>query len=145
MKAFLKNYRQSPRKVRLVADSIRGKKVEAARALLDVLPKRAALPVKKLLMSAVANAKSAGALSREEDLYVREIRVDEGPTLKRQMPRAFGRSAPIRKRTSHISLILAEQEKGKSQITKPKAQTNSNVQNSKLQRKSFSKPLTPRT
>ncbi|MBI3020016.1 MAG: 50S ribosomal protein L22 [Parcubacteria group bacterium] len=114
MKAFLKNYRQSPRKVRLVANAIRGKKVPAARALLDALPKRAALPVKKLLLSAVANAKSASAAPFEGDLYVREIRVDEGPTLKRQMPRAFGRSAPIRKRTSHISLILAEREQLKN-------------------------------
>ena len=131
MKAFLKNYRQSPRKVRLVADVIRGKKVEAARALLDALPKRAALPVKKLLMSAVANAKSAGVVSPAGDLYVREIRVDEGPTLKRQMPRAFGRSAPIRKRTSHISLFLAEQESKKREIKNPKFKTNSKILNPK--------------
>ena len=107
MKAILKSYRQSPRKVRLVADYIRGKNVEAARILLETLPKRASSSMKKLLLSAVANAKNLHGLS-QENLYVKEIRVDEGPTMKRHMPRAFGRVAPIRKRTSHISIVLAE-------------------------------------
>ena len=119
MKAKLSTYRQSPRKVRLVADHIRGKKVGAARMLLDALPKRAALPIKKLLLSAVANAKDTHGVP-DDNLYIKEIRVDEGPTLKRHMPRAFGRSAPIRKRTSHISIILAEREESKAQSEKRK-------------------------
>jgi len=110
MKAFLKNYRQSPRKVRLIADHIRGKKVATATMLLEALPKRAALPVRKLLLSAIANAKNTHGIS-PAGLYVKEIRVDEGPTMKRHMPRAFGRSAPINKRTSHISIVLGEQVK----------------------------------
>ena len=121
MKALLKNYRQSPRKVRLVADAIRGKNAAAARMLLDALPKRAALPLKKLLLSAIANAKNARG-APEENLYVNEIRVDEGPTLKRHMPRAFGRSAPIRKRTSRISIHLATRDELKNQNAKIKMQ-----------------------
>ena len=118
MKALLKSYRQSPRKVRLVADYIRGKNVEAARILLETLPKRASSSMKKLLLSAVANAKNLHGLSRE-NLYVKEIRVDEGPTMKRHMPRAFGRVAPIRKRTSHISIVLAERGQLKTLNPKP--------------------------
>jgi len=123
MKAFLKNYRQSPRKMRLVADYIRGKKVETARILLDALPKRAALPIKKLLLSAMANAKNnAEGGVPASGLYVKEIRVDEGPSLKRHMPRAFGRSAQILKRTSHVSIHLAAREELKDQNAKIKTQ-----------------------
>ncbi len=107
MKAFLRNYRQSPRKVRLVADYIRGKRAEDARSLLSALPKRAALPMLKLLDSALANAKNTKGLGAES-LSVKEIRVDAGPTLKRFMPRAFGRASPINKRSSHVSLVLGE-------------------------------------
>jgi large subunit ribosomal protein L22 len=88
MKAFLKNYRQAPRKVRLVAGLIRGKKVEEAIVELDFLAKRAGLPLKKLLLSAVANAKSMGI--EKENLFIKEIRVDKGITMKRMMPAAMG-------------------------------------------------------
>ncbi|MBI4118101.1 MAG: 50S ribosomal protein L22 [Parcubacteria group bacterium] len=107
MKAFLRNYRQSPRKVRLLADLVRGKEVSDALVVLEAAVKRGALPLRKLLSSAIANAKKNNG-ANEGALYIKEIRVDEGPTMKRGMPRAFGRSAIIRKRTSHISLVLGE-------------------------------------
>jgi len=107
MKAYLKQYRQSPRKVRLVADQIRGKDVEQAFADLNFLAKRAALPLKKLLHSAVMNAlNNFGA--QKEHLFVSEIRVDEGRTLKRYRPRARGRASAINKRTSNISIKLTQ-------------------------------------
>lgn len=106
MKAFLKNYRQSPRKVRLVAGLIRGKNAAQAIAALEFLPKRAGLPVKKLVLSAVANAKNSGI--SEENLYIKEITVDKGITMKRMMPAAMGTGHRINKRTSHIELVLAE-------------------------------------
>jgi len=104
MKAILKNYRQSPRKVRLVADVIRGKKVPAATAALQFVEKRAATQFAKLLASAVANAKQAGA--NPSDLIVKFVSVDKAPTLKRFMPRARGSSSRINKRSSHITIEL---------------------------------------
>ncbi|MFA5932355.1 MAG: 50S ribosomal protein L22 [Candidatus Paceibacterota bacterium] len=106
MKAFLKNYRQSPRKVRLVAGLIRGKKVSEAIAELDFLAKRAGLPVKKLLLSAVSNAKQMGV--EVDNLYIKELRVDKGITMKRMMPAAMGTGHRINKRTSHLFILLAE-------------------------------------
>jgi large subunit ribosomal protein L22 len=106
MKAFLKNYRQSPRKVRLVAQLLKGKSVNEAVAELDFLAKRAGLPLKKLLLSAVSNAKQSG--TETENLFVKELRVDQGVTMKRMMPRAMGRGHRINKRTSHVNLILGE-------------------------------------
>lgn len=103
-KAILKNYRQSPRKVRLVADAVRGKKVSDAITTLRFMPKRAADPVKKLIESALANAKNNSVPT--ETLVVKEISVNEGPTLKRTMPRARGSANIIRKRTSLISVVL---------------------------------------
>jgi len=101
--ATLKNYRQSPRKVRLIADLIRGKSAARALALLANLPKRGASPMQKLLKSAVANAKTPVS-----DLYVSGIEVNGGIVFKRQMPRARGRASLIRKKTSHITLRLAD-------------------------------------
>lgn len=106
MKAYLKNYRQAPRKVRLVAGLIKGKKIEEAIALLDFLAKRAGFPVKKLLMSAIANAVSSGF--SKENLFVKEVRVDKGIVMKRMMPAAMGTGHRINKRTSHIALVLGE-------------------------------------
>ena len=106
MKAFLKNYRQSPRKVRLVAGLVKGKSVNEAIAELDFLAKRAGLPIKKLLLSAVANAKSMGIDA--ENLFVKELRVDKGITMKRMMPAAMGTGHRINKRTSHLNLLLGE-------------------------------------
>lgn len=123
MRAFLKNYRQSPRKVRLVADLIKGKKVSEAIAELDFLAKRASLPIKKLLLSAIASAKQAGM--EAENLFIKELRVDKGVVMKRIMPAAMGSAHRINKRTSHVTLVLAEKEikkeksKGKIKKTRP--------------------------
>lgn len=108
--AKLRFLRMGPRKVRLVADMIRGKKVLRALDILSVLPKRAAHPVLKLLNSAVANAKHNHSLA-VEDLKISEIYVDGGPVLKRSMPKAHGRATPIRERTSHINLVLSTFDK----------------------------------
>src|SRR3989344_4859606 len=88
MRAFLKNYRQAPRKVRLVAGLVKGKSVATAIAELDFLAKRAGMPIKKLLMSAVSNAKQMGV--EMDNLFIKELRVDKGLTMKRMMPAAMG-------------------------------------------------------
>jgi large subunit ribosomal protein L22 len=120
MKAFLKNYRQSPRKVRLVAGLVKGKNVQDAIAELDFLAKRAGFPIKKLLLSAVANAKQMGV--EMENLFVKELRVDKGIVMKRMMPAAMGSGHRINKRTSHLSLLLAEKVVAvkKSKVSKVK-------------------------
>lgn len=108
MKAILKNYRQSPRKVRLVADLIKGKKVEDAKLELAFLAKRAGGPLEKLLDSAIANAKQNDGISK--NLIVKNIEVNKGIVLKRFMPRARGSASRINKRTSHIELTLEQKE-----------------------------------
>jgi large subunit ribosomal protein L22 len=105
--ATLRLLRMAPRKVRLVADLVRGKRVEEALKTLRFTAKAASFPIKKLIESAVANAENNHGLDIDT-LWVREIRVDEGPTLKRFRPRAQGRAFRIRKRTSHVSVVLAE-------------------------------------
>ena len=112
MKAFLKNYRQSPRKVRLVAELIKGKRVADAFVHLNALPKRATLPITKLLSSAIANAKQAGV--EEENLIIENVTVNKGLVMKRSMPRARGSASRINKRTSHVALTLKEISKEKS-------------------------------
>ena len=107
MKAILSNYRQSPRKVGLVAGLIRGKTVAQARIALKFANKRASLPVAKLLESAVANAKNAG-ISNVESLKIQEIQVNKGQVLKRSLPRARGSASRLNKRSSHVSIILSE-------------------------------------
>lgn len=104
--ASLKNYRQSPRKVRLVADLIRGKSAEHALALLATLPKRASDPVAKLLKSAIANLPTGRQAASE--VYISGIQVNGGIVFKRSMPRARGSASPIRKKTSHITLSLSK-------------------------------------
>lgn len=106
MKATLKNYRQSPRKVRLIADLIRGKAVKKAVALLRFTDKRAAGPFAKLLESAVANAVQQG--KKLDSLYIKSVRVDKGIVYKRFMPRARGAASPINRRNSHIAVELGE-------------------------------------
>ena len=105
MKAELKTYNQSPRKVRLVTELVKGKKVTEALNALSFLPKRAALPIEKLIKSALANAKNAGA--NTDSLTIKDIRVDSAGMLVRFMPRAMGRAAPIRKRRSRVVVELA--------------------------------------
>ena len=102
--AFLKNYRQSPRKVRLVADVIRGKKIVDAQNVLAFMPKRAALPIKKLLDSAIANAKVNGEAL--DTLVVKEVSVQKGIVAHRWMPKWRGMAHPIRKRSSHVKIVL---------------------------------------
>lgn len=104
MKAVLSNYRQSPRKVRLVADLVRGKTVPQALAALSFLDKRASLPMKKVLESAVANAKAQG--KNPEELIIAKVMVDKGTVGKRFMPRARGSASPIYRRSSHIKVEL---------------------------------------
>lgn len=114
IKANLKYLRMSPRKVRLVADALRGKNTAEASLFLNNLPKGAARPLSKLLKSAVTNAKHNFNLEQEK-LFIKSIRVDRGPTLKRFMPRARGMASAIRKRMSHITLVLEENLKSKMQ------------------------------
>ena len=109
VKASLRFLRMSPRKVRLVVDTVRGMSVASAETKLKFVPKLASEPVLKLLLSAVANATHNFHLQKE-DLYVKTIVADGGPTLKRFRARAFGRAAPIRKRTTHITIVLAEKK-----------------------------------
>ena len=119
MRAFLKNYRQAPRKVRLVAGLIKGKSVNQALAELDFLAKRAGFPIKKLLLSAIANAKEMGI--DKENLFIKEVRVDKGIVMKRMMPAAMGSGHLINKRTSNISLVLvAKAEKKNKKVKKIK-------------------------
>lgn len=114
--AFLKNYRQSPRKVRLVADTIRGKKIKDAQVVLDFMPKRAALPIKKLLDSAIANAKVNG--ESLDTLVVKEISVQKGIVAHRWMPKWRGMAHAIKKRSSHVKIILGEGKPSKKEVYK---------------------------
>jgi len=97
----------SPRKVRLITNLIKGQRIDAARTMLQFMPKAASLPVLKLLNSAAANATHNFKLE-ESTLHIKSATTDGGPTLKRWRARAMGRAAPIRKRTSHITIILTD-------------------------------------
>ncbi len=110
VKAKLNYLRIAPRKVRLVVDLIRGKNVKEARNILNFTTKRVALPVKKLLNSAISNAKNNFGLN-ENNLYIKKIFVNEGPKLKRYRPVSRGRGVEIQKKTSHITIILDEKNK----------------------------------
>jgi len=105
VQAHLRNLRISSRKVRLVADVIRGMNVQNAKIQLEFINKKSSQPVLKLLNSAIANAKHNFDLD-ENNLYVSSIFVNEGATLKRWIPRAMGRASRINKRTSHITIVL---------------------------------------
>lgn len=107
IKAKVKNIRISPRKTRLVVDVVRGMQVEKALGQLQFMNKRAAKPVMKLVKSAIANATNNYELE-ESNLFVKTIKVDEGMTIKRWLPRARGRATPLRKRSCHIDLVLGE-------------------------------------
>jgi large subunit ribosomal protein L22 len=107
VRAVAKYIRMSPRKVRLVVDLVRGRQVEEALQILDLTPKAAAEPVAKAIRSAVANADENLGLS-VSDLYIARITADEGPTLKRGRPGARGRFKPLLKRSTHVSVVLAE-------------------------------------
>ena len=106
-KATLRDIRVSPRKARLVVDMVRGKKLSVALDALEFCDKKTAPALKKLLMSAAANAKNSSAVDVDE-LYVKRAWVNEGRKYKRFMPRAQGRATPIRKRHSIITVVLDE-------------------------------------
>src|SRR5439155_15643497 len=111
-RAIQRGTRQSPYKMRLVIDEIRGKMVNDALAYLAFSKKHAAKQIEKVLRSAVANAEHAARSSSEpldvDALYVKHAIVNEGPKLKRFMPAAMGRATPIQKRTSHVEIVVAE-------------------------------------
>lgn len=106
-KAIAKYIRMTPRKVRLVIDVIRGKNVKDAEDLLRFIPRMASIPIDKVLKSAKANAVNNHDMI-EDRLFVAQVFVDAGPTLKRLMPRARGTANIVKKRTSHITIILEE-------------------------------------
>lgn len=105
MKAYLKNYRQAPRKVRIVADLIKGKEVSRALLILDTTPKRATRQLTNLVKSAIANAKNNGGISTD-GLFIQEIRVDKGLKMRRYMPKAQGRASGYDKHSSNVTLVL---------------------------------------
>jgi large subunit ribosomal protein L22 len=107
VQARLRFARIAPRKARLVADLIRGKGSEQALNILTFTKKAAAKIIIKLLKSAIANATQKKTIDIDR-LYVKQIAVDQGPTMKRYQPRALGRATMIRKRTSHIQIVLDE-------------------------------------
>jgi len=110
-KAYLKYIRISPRKVKIVLDLIRGKDTDAAMAILKNTPKAASEYLIKLLKSAVANAEHNFRMDAS-NLYISECFVCPGPTLKRVQPRAQGRAFSILKRTSHVTMVVKEKNKG---------------------------------
>ena len=117
-RAVSRYIRISPRKARLVADLVRGKNVEQALAILALTPKKASPILRKAILSAAANVRvmnEEGVEVTDSGLFVKEVRVDEGPTLKRYRPRARGRATQILKRTSHITIVVGdgrEEEEG---------------------------------
>jgi large subunit ribosomal protein L22 len=116
-KAKARFVRVTPQKARRVVDLIRGKQAGEAVAVLKFAPQAAGETVLKVVESAIANAREAAKRSNERldesDLYISEVYVDEGPTLKRFRPRAQGRASQILKRTSHITVVVAERETSK--------------------------------
>lgn len=112
-RAIQKYLRKSPRKVRLVVDSVRGENVEKALKKLEFIKKGSASDVAKVIKSAAANIRDKFQEERldNDQLYIKEIYVDEGPTLKRIQPAPMGRAHQIRKRMSHITVVVAKQEK----------------------------------
>jgi len=143
--AKLRYLRIAPRKVRLVANSIKGLSVNEAEAQLLISPKRASEAILKLLRSAVANAKNNQLDSNR--LFIKEIRVDQGPMLKRYLARAMGRASAVQKKSSHITLVLAESEKLKMlrfKIIKPDKVSKKKAEKIKKEMK-FEKPKVPET
>ena len=113
-RAFQRGTRQSPYKMRLVIDQIRGKDVNEALALLTFSKKHAAKQISKTLKSAVANAEQAARATNStldvDSLYIKHAIINEGPKLKRFMPAAQGRATPIQKRTSHVEIVVSERQ-----------------------------------
>ncbi len=106
MQAYLKNYRQAPRKVRLLADSVRGKNVAKVLSQLSVLPNKSASALSKLIASASANARQKDPSLEDTKLFIETITVDKGITYTRFMPRARGQASPIHRECSHVRVTL---------------------------------------
>lgn len=117
MKAYLNNYRMSPRKVRLVADAVKNKNVAKADVELSFMPKKAARTIRTLIRSAVSNAVNNGGM-QTENLFVKNVEVNQGVTLKRFRARARGSASPINKRTSNVSVTLVEKVEKKEKKDK---------------------------
>jgi large subunit ribosomal protein L22 len=109
-RAYIRGLQQSPRKMRVVAALVRGKTVEQAVGLLDLMPKKAASLISKAIKSAAANAEdqSGGDVS-VEDLRIKSLLVDNGPIQKRWMPRSMGRANRIQHRTSHLTVVVTDE------------------------------------
>ena len=118
-RAVAKYVRMSPRKARLVANMVRGKVVEDALNVLHFTPKKAALPIEKAIRSAVANMTNYEERTKVEpdEVYVKEIRVDDGYRMKRYRPGSMGRAMPIRRRTCHIKVVVADIEEEPAEAT----------------------------
>ncbi|HBI17504.1 MAG: 50S ribosomal protein L22 [Candidatus Moranbacteria bacterium GW2011_GWF2_34_56] len=127
VKAKLKNLRVSPRKVRISADIVRGCNIEDAIFRLDNTVKKSNEPIKKMLLSAVANAQNNFNLDKES-LVIVDIQVGEGITMKRWMPRAYGRASEILKRSSHVYITLEGKEGVDKKATKKKSAKKSEVE-----------------
>jgi large subunit ribosomal protein L22 len=110
-KATAKYVRVSPRKVRQLLDEVKGRNVGQALDILDYTPRPVAKTVGKLIRSAVSNAVNIEGRIDVDDLYIKRLIVGDGPRMKRWVPRARGRATPIIKRTSHITVVVAEKEK----------------------------------
>lgn len=146
VKAQLRHLRLTPRKTRAVADIVRGLSVNEAEARLILSPRRPSAPLLKLLRSAVANAVHNFKLDPTK-LYVKEIRVDQGPKTARWTPRARGGASKIEKKTSHVEIVLGVSEKGKEDrftIVKPekeKKQTKEEKKAKKAEHDEKKKPI----
>jgi large subunit ribosomal protein L22 len=137
--AIARYIRMSPRKVRLVTGMLRGLKIDAARTQLAFLPKAAALPVLKVLNSAAANAVNNFKLD-ESELIIKTATADQGPALKRWRARAMGRAAPIKKRTSHITIVLTD---GKAPVAKTEKKNEKMVGEVKVEEPKVEKAVKP--
>jgi large subunit ribosomal protein L22 len=110
-RALIRHYRMSPRKMRVVANMVRGKRVDEAMGMLRVMPKKAAEVIRKLLVSAVANAEHQG--EQDVDGLRVQCNIDNGAILKRWMPRAMGRANRVQCRTSHVTVVVDQDKNGK--------------------------------
>lgn len=124
--ASLKNYRISPRKARLVADMVRGKNVLIAKDLLANALKAGRHPISNLIDSAIANAVNNFKMEKDS-LFIKEIRVDQGLVMKRFRPVSRGSAHPIKKKTSHISIVLAPAESKAKKASKPAAKSTKKI------------------
>lgn len=138
-KATLANFRQAPRKMRMVANAVRGKKVTDVLVNLDFIAKKASLPIKNLIVSALANAKNLDIPT--ENLIIKEIRVDGGKIMYRRMPAARGTAHPIRKRTSSVFIELGEPKVKTNKAKAPKeAKVEKKLEKAEAKPKAKAKP-----